>query len=1747
MKRFIFKAVSSIVVFCFIFSNFTPPFLQTKVSGEGRAGFTLAPQVYAQPKQNLRVEQRIEGQGGDVGSSFARDAQAAVSSLGRPVTDVGDRHRDPNVSEPGRDRRHKSGRRAPVKAPAPVAAAGPFSIATVTPSRTTALGSPTLRIDTTLAGGGKGHFVVAAGTSSGSEEAKTILNPKLSDSNYPAAFASVAEIDRAVRAAGLSANQLPEMGKLMLGLGKERLGAEPILGYQMAAAWAVADQRKIGLYELIGGTDVGIPGTKIQYNITNGGEHAKNDLDIQEFMVVPIGATVAEANQMCDRIDRELGLIYQQLGLKADPNDKGVGNLRGKEGGYKVEDLTREKLTEIYTNTNQYIIKNGLTLRNLKIAELRDGKIGIHEFVLNCLIAAVKNAGYEVSKSGKPGTVSLAFDLAATSMLVEGRIDLYNYEGRQITSKELVDIVIAWTKKYAIDSIEDILGEEDWDNWMYAFEQMPDDVMLIPDDLTVSQASRIMKLIKMLEARGLIKDHRAIKRIGILIKLNQNGFLTTGITNPDEGYLGTLEVMSLNDSYDIANVVSHRSKEADAKEHEVSIADLAAGRRAYALKSGNFVQTSVRAPKERRLAAIDKFERMKLARAQFAALPPAPKLTREGLKDAARGQMTPDGKMPGEYGVPPAPKAPVATPALSPDATPSVVDKAIRAMIRANGWEPAESGSKPLQVVYKRETLTGIDHFVDVQVILTTDYSDVHGASDATFITVIISAIPSVGISKISSVVSLRQDVPKQVKDAFASLVPPAGRAPKLTREGLKKDTKFDYQKPGSPLRSVPSAPAVAPVRLIDPATGTYVHQERFASAAEMLAKIAPYTDMSADAQGNIHLKVRADKKEEFRPVFADLAYDAVLHHDKDAQAAAQWLIKELAASYGVYSASIRDYYKAMGRREINGHTLPANNVRVGGLLTARAAFRAAKKKDIGAVEFELAASEATYTGRSYAGYAAEVLAAAVMEGHDMPVFLKMDHTQINAKKYKEDPEKEIARIKSIIEEGLRAGFRNIDIDASTLEGKPVLLTEADVSDSAERAKQQYKLDKQQQQENIRVSAMLISFARDKAREIQGDSNIAIGVEVGEVGKENTTLTQVKACLQGILKNLESYGHGRTTYGPDVISIQTGAEHGGRNDPVTGQLVRDVPIAFDILKAVSNLVRSAEYGYMAGSVQHGASTLEEDKFPYFPENDVAEVHLATEYQSLALKHDALPAGLIAKIAEVGEVLFQRDLKAWEEKEGKKADDKTKAKIRKDSVKKLVGQAGVTQLFWNLPTDAEAAVSATLEGKFIRLFTALGADNTKALIQPSVEKQTPAPAAPANIIQSAQPTLAAATAVPPTRENLRAATRHNYKDQFGIPSAPAGQGAVVGQATVPTVSIDTYDGYIVDTSITYTVSKPVVDADGNTIATITVDGGEGLGNLTGRVQLLRPARETAEVSGTAHLEPIVEIIGQQAPGGLAKMSGTDLRAQISSALNVPNAQPLDLTRFAGQRAVGGLPLAQATTTSGASVATPASATAAPAVKGPSYGKILEDFNSPDYQNLLYNAGLAGLKNRQIELIISSESLGVLNGSPMISKLITALRDSGIEVSIDKSKNIAGLSRVYLISSGQIAAFKKTDKEDKVLAIQSLTDKKQAAQFYKALLAGLAFGNITSDEVQAALKGETKAITKADAVVGLYNSLNPAIRLNLAGLAILVNPDTEIGSLRAILSQIVANLPVPVPTKGEDLKMTLDAIVEALSKV
>jgi len=164
-----------------------------------------------------------------------------------------------------------------------------------------------------------------------------------------------------------------------------------------------------------------------------------------------------------------------------------------------------------------------------------------------------------------------------------------------------------------------------------------------------------------------------------------------------------------------------------------------------------------------------------------------------------------------------------------------------------------------------------------------------------------------------------------------------------------------------------------------------------------------------------------------------DLIFTAVFSSQDETGRAARWLIRRSGAALGVLSTSIMPLYEAMGRKEVSGFTVPAINIRALTYDVAQAVFRAAMKKKVGPVIFEIARSEIEYTSQRPREYTAAVTAAAIKAGYRGPLFLQGDHFQVNAKKFASDPGKEVQAVKDLIWEAIEAGFYNIDIDTSTL------------------------------------------------------------------------------------------------------------------------------------------------------------------------------------------------------------------------------------------------------------------------------------------------------------------------------------------------------------------------------------------------------------------------------------------------------------------------------------------------------------------------------------------------------------------------------------------------------------------------------------------------------------------------------------------------------------------------------------------
>lgn len=415
--------------------------------------------------------------------------------------------------------------------------------------------------------------------------------------------------------------------------------------------------------------------------------------------------------------------------------------------------------------------------------------------------------------------------------------------------------------------------------------------------------------------------------------------------------------------------------------------------------------------------------------------------------------------------------------------------------------------------------------------------------------------------------------------------------------------------------------------------------------------------------------------------VLDQLIQNAVLNPSAEIKGWSRFLIKSAALELGIVSSSIQGLYDARGRGEVKGFTVPALNIRGLPLELCRAIFRTAIKMNTGAFIFELAKSEMGYTFQKPQELSTVILGAAIKEGYTGPVFIQGDHFQVNAKNYAQDPAKEIAGLKNLIESGISGGFYNIDIDTSTL----VDLSKPNVVE--------------QQRANFEVGVELTQHVREFEPE---GITISVGGEIGEVGKENSNEQELRAYLDNFNELLEKNRKGATTI--SKISIQTGTSHGGV--PLPDGTVADVNLDFDTLENLSRISRE-DYG-LAGAVQHGASTLPQNLFNKFPELETAEIHLATDFQNMIYGSDMFPADFKEKI-----YTHLREKFAGEKKPGE-TDEQFIYKTRKKGFGEFKSE------FWGLSNEIRDGISKELEEKMTFLFDKLAVQNTNDCVNKTVE-------------------------------------------------------------------------------------------------------------------------------------------------------------------------------------------------------------------------------------------------------------------------------------------------------------------------------------------------------------------------------------------------------------------------------------------
>jgi fructose/tagatose bisphosphate aldolase len=321
------------------------------------------------------------------------------------------------------------------------------------------------------------------------------------------------------------------------------------------------------------------------------------------------------------------------------------------------------------------------------------------------------------------------------------------------------------------------------------------------------------------------------------------------------------------------------------------------------------------------------------------------------------------------------------------------------------------------------------------------------------------------------------------------------------------------------------------------------------------------------------------------------------------------------------------------------------------------------------------------------------MLAAALREGFRGPVFIQGDHFQVNHKKYAANPGPEVDAVKALVREAVGAGFYNIDIDTSTLVdlSKPSLT--------------------EQQRLNYEVGIDILREVR--AVEPKGVT-ISVGGEIGEVGTENSTVEELRAYMDGFNGALPA-----GMAGLSKISVQSGTSHGGV--VLSDGSIADVKLDLDTLETLSKVARD-DYG-LAGAVQHGASTLPDTAFNNFPKRETAEIHLATNFQTMLFDH--LPDGLR------DEIYAWLGTNAKDERKATDSDEQFFYKTRK----KAIGP--FKQQMWSLPADVKDTLAKAYDEKFGFLFDALAIGNTAEIVTKyvkpaAVHRVMPVDATPAHV-------------------------------------------------------------------------------------------------------------------------------------------------------------------------------------------------------------------------------------------------------------------------------------------------------------------------------------------------------------------------------------------------------------------------------
>ncbi|MYZ45880.1 phosphopyruvate hydratase [Schauerella aestuarii] len=330
-------------------------------------------------------------------------------------------------------------------------------------------GNPTVECDVLLESGAMGRASVPSGASTGTREAIELRDGDRDRYLGKGVLRAVENLNTEISEAlmGLDAQEQTFVDRTLIELdgteGKERLGANAILAASMAVARAAAEESGLSLYRYFGGSgamSMPVP----MMNVINGGAHANNTLDIQEFMILPVGATsFREALRWGAEVFHALKKLI---------NDQGMSTAVGDEGGFAPN-------------------------------------VANHEAAIQLILKAISQAGYEAGTQ-----IALGLDCASSEFYKDGKYHLAGEGGISLTSQEFTNLLATWCDKYPIISIEDGMAEGDWDGWKLLTDQLGKKVQLVGDDLFVTNT----KILKEGIQKGVANS--------ILIKINQIGTLT---------------------------------------------------------------------------------------------------------------------------------------------------------------------------------------------------------------------------------------------------------------------------------------------------------------------------------------------------------------------------------------------------------------------------------------------------------------------------------------------------------------------------------------------------------------------------------------------------------------------------------------------------------------------------------------------------------------------------------------------------------------------------------------------------------------------------------------------------------------------------------------------------------------------------------------------------------------------------------------------------------------------------------------------------------------------------------------------------------------------------------------------------------------------------------------------------------------------------------------------------------------------